>query len=230
MSAPEIFSLIRAFYNEDLVYNEATNTCTITLPQQIIHCTTSSVTSSLLGQTIVVKDEDEMFQQCQEWEEIGREKQAAKSEQEAKDIDQISKTSTNTILEPESAIQPSFPYAVSATYTLLKSSFCGFAFSLPPNCSLLQFKMQYLAYLPGYDTASHHIWALKRTDTDYEFDDGGEAPAGKQIAQLLLSRVKVGNIAVAVWRWYGGIHCGRERFRMIGKCAVEALEVGGNIG
>jgi len=221
----EIFTLIRAFYGDDLHYSELTNTCTITLPQQSIHCTTRTVTSSLLGQKITVKDEDEMFQQCQEWEQIGREKHLLKHTQEVHDINTPPKI--NAVINETITQQPLFPYTISSTYTVLKSSFQGFAFTIQPTCSMLQFTTEYLTSLPGYNTASHHIWALKRSDTDYEYEDGGEAPAGKQLAQLLLSRVKTVNIAVVVWRWYGGTHCGRERFRMIGKCAVEALENGG---
>lgn len=60
-------------------------------------------------------------------------------------------------------------------------------------------------------------------------DDGGEKGAG-DILSSVLERAGANNVLVVVWRWYGGVPLGGERWRLIGQVAREALRDGGFIG
>lgn len=60
-------------------------------------------------------------------------------------------------------------------------------------------------------------------------DDGGEKGAGDILASVL-ERAGANNVLVVVWRWYGGVPLGGERWRIIGQVAREALREGGFIG
>lgn len=60
-------------------------------------------------------------------------------------------------------------------------------------------------------------------------DDGGEKGAG-DILSSVLERAGANNVLVVVWRWYGGVPLGGERWRIIGQVAREALREGGFIG
>eukprot|EP00924_Labyrinthula_sp_SR-Ha-C_P003892 snap_masked-scaffold_3-processed-gene-7.34-mRNA-1 protein AED:0.45 eAED:0.45 QI:0/-1/0/1/-1/1/1/0/79 len=52
--------------------------------------------------------------------------------------------------------------------------------------------------------------------------DDGEAKAGSNLAELL-EKLKVKNLLVVVSRWYGGIHLGPSRFKIIKKVAKEIV-------
>lgn len=58
--------------------------------------------------------------------------------------------------------------------------------------------------------------------------DGGERGAG-DILTSVLDRAGANNVLVVVWRWYGGVQLGGERWRLIGQVAREALREGGFI-
>ncbi|TFY64946.1 hypothetical protein EVG20_g5774 [Dentipellis fragilis] len=57
-------------------------------------------------------------------------------------------------------------------------------------------------------------------------DDGGESGAGNMLMSVLEKGECVGAVVV-VWRWYGGVKLGGERWRVIGQVAREALRNGG---
>ncbi|KAA1477379.1 ribosomal protein S5 domain 2-like protein [Dentipellis sp. KUC8613] len=57
-------------------------------------------------------------------------------------------------------------------------------------------------------------------------DDGGESGAGNMLMSVLEKGECVGAVVV-VWRWYGGVKLGGERWRVIGQVAREALRAGG---
>ena len=52
--------------------------------------------------------------------------------------------------------------------------------------------------------------------------DDGEKGAGDAMMSVL-TLTKANNVCVIVTRWYGGIHLGPERFKIINKCTREAL-------
>jgi hypothetical protein len=55
-------------------------------------------------------------------------------------------------------------------------------------------------------------------------DDDGETAAGGRLAHLL-DLLHLENVMVVVTRWYGGVHLGADRFKMINRAARDALEV-----
>ncbi|PWO01059.1 UPF0029-domain-containing protein [Tilletiopsis washingtonensis] len=55
-------------------------------------------------------------------------------------------------------------------------------------------------------------------------DDDGESAAGGRLAHLL-DVLGVENVLVVVTRWYGGIHLGADRFKLINRAARDALEL-----
>ena len=60
----------------------------------------------------------------------------------------------------------------------------------------------------------------------YGSSNGGEAGAGERLERLL-ELGKCENVVVVVFRWYGGVKLGSDRWRCISGVAKEALERGG---
>jgi len=57
-------------------------------------------------------------------------------------------------------------------------------------------------------------------------DDDGETAAGGRLLHLM-DLMGVWGCLVVVSRWYGGVHLGPDRFRLINQCARDAMEKGG---
>lgn len=89
--------------------------------------------------------------------------------------------------------------------------------------------------------ATHNIsaWRIKQkknpgstvTDADAEtviqdYDDDGETAAGARLLHVM-QMMDVWNVLVVVSRWYGGIHLGPARFRLINDVGRDALVKGG---
>lgn len=79
--------------------------------------------------------------------------------------------------------------------------------------------------------ATHPIinaWVCKAPDgvVHRDCDDDGETAAGGRLAHLL-SILELENVIVVVTRWYGGVHLGPDRFKLINRAAREALDLGG---
>ncbi|TFK88337.1 ribosomal protein S5 domain 2-like protein [Polyporus arcularius HHB13444] len=99
---------------------------------------------------------------------------------------------------------------------------------------------QFLAHLhdiePRTRRASHamYAWRLRPPSTSgssllYGSSNGGEAGAGERLERLLeLGHCE--NVALVVFRWYGGVKLGSDRWRCISSVAKEALERGGYLG
>ncbi|PWY97590.1 UPF0029-domain-containing protein [Testicularia cyperi] len=82
--------------------------------------------------------------------------------------------------------------------------------------------------------ATHPIinaWVCKTWDgvIHRDCDDDGETAAGGRLAHLL-GILELENVIVVVTRWYGGIHLGPDRFKLINRAAREALDLGGFVG
>lgn len=91
----------------------------------------------------------------------------------------------------------------------------------------------YLAHLLATDKkaakATHNITAWRiRGENGVQFqdcDDDGESAAGGRLLHLL-ELMGVWNAMVVVTRWYGGIHLGPDRFRLINQAARDAVMKG----
>ncbi|KAF8170338.1 hypothetical protein K438DRAFT_1854477 [Mycena galopus ATCC 62051] len=56
--------------------------------------------------------------------------------------------------------------------------------------------------------------------------DGGEGGSGDRLARLL-RLTGCEDVVVVVWRWYGGVKLGTDRWKRISEVAREALNGGG---
>ncbi|OCL09366.1 impact family protein [Glonium stellatum] len=122
------------------------------------------------------------------------------------------------------------PWSLSAPLTEKKSVFLA---RCAPVSSPTQAK-SYLSHLVTSDKkvakATHNItaWRIRGANgaTYQDCDDDGETAAGGRILHLM-QLMDVWDVMVVVTRWYGGIHLGPDRFRIINSVAREALVVGG---
>jgi putative IMPACT (imprinted ancient) family translation regulator len=75
--------------------------------------------------------------------------------------------------------------------------------------------------------ATHNIYAYRVKDTDGKFhehsEDDGEFGASQQLL-FLLQKYEIENYIVVVTRWYGGIHLGADRFKIINNLAKILIE------
>lgn len=73
--------------------------------------------------------------------------------------------------------------------------------------------------------STHAMWAWRRASGESRADDGGEAGAGERLERLLESSPDV-DVVLVVFRWYGGVPLGSQRWKCISQVAKEALEAG----
>lgn len=131
-------------------------------------------------------------------------------------------------LTPDLGPEP--PWIVGPQITEKKSVFLA---RVAPVSSPDQAK-QYVAHLLATDKkaakATHNMtaWRIKGpNDTSYQdCDDDGETAAGGRMLHLM-QLMDVWDVMVVVTRWYGGIHLGPDRFRIINQASREALVLGG---
>lgn len=69
------------------------------------------------------------------------------------------------------------------------------------------------------------MYAWRTADSCHQ-SDGGEKGAGDQLGRILDLSGST-DVFVVVWRWYGGVKLGSERWRVIKTAAVGALGQGG---
>lgn len=70
--------------------------------------------------------------------------------------------------------------------------------------------------------STHNIAAWLLSSGECNYDDDGETGAGKRLVALL-QRMDAADVVVVVTRWYGGVHLGPARFRMINASAMSAV-------
>jgi hypothetical protein len=132
--------------------------------------------------------------------------------------------------EAHSDLGPEPPWVLSEPFTEKKSVFVARVASVT---SPDQAK-QYLYHLVSTDKkvakASHNItaWRIRGpNDISYQdCDDDGETAAGGRVLHLM-QLMDVWDVMVVITRWYGGIHLGPDRFRLINSAARDGLVRGG---
>ncbi|KAJ4352911.1 hypothetical protein N0V95_003821 [Ascochyta clinopodiicola] len=125
---------------------------------------------------------------------------------------------------------PEPPWIIGEPISEKKSVFLA---RVAPVSSPAQAK-EYVAHLLATDKkaakATHNMtsWRIKGpNDTVFQdCDDDGETAAGSRMLHLM-QLMDVWNVMVVVTRWYGGVHLGPDRFRLINTAAREALVLGG---
>lgn len=144
--------------------------------------------------------------------------------------ERISHGATNLAPEPAADIGPEPPWIIAPAITEKKSVFLA---RCAPVSSPAQAR-QYVAHLLATDKkaarATHNMtaWRIRGpNETSYQdCDDDGETAAGSRMLHLM-QLMGVWDVMVIVTRWYGGVHLGPDRFRIINTTAREALVLGG---
>lgn len=125
---------------------------------------------------------------------------------------------------------PEPPWTVGERISEKKSIFLA---RVAPVSSPQQAK-EYVAHLLATDKkvakATHNMtsWRIKGPNNTVfqDCNDDGESAAGSRMLHLM-QLMDVWNVMIVVTRWYGGVHLGPDRFRLINTAAREALVLGG---
>ncbi|KZF20151.1 impact family protein [Xylona heveae TC161] len=118
------------------------------------------------------------------------------------------------------------PWILSEVFTEKKSVFLARCAPVETPAQARQYIQHLLATDKKVAKATHNIsaWRIKTTsDIIYQdFDDDGETAAGGRVLHLM-QLMDLWNVMVVVTRWYGGIHLGPDRFRLINSAARDAF-------
>jgi len=121
------------------------------------------------------------------------------------------------------------PWHLAAPISEKKSVFLARSASVSSPAQAKAFLAHLLATDKKSAKATHNITAWRiRGPADIAYqdcDDDGETAAGGRVLHLM-QLMDVWDVMVVVTRWYGGVHLGPDRFRIINSAAREALVVG----
>jgi hypothetical protein len=124
------------------------------------------------------------------------------------------------------------PWVLSEVFTEKKSVFVARAAAVSSVDQARSFVAHLLATDKKVAKATHNITAWRiRGHADAggaqfkDCDDDGESAAGGRLLHLL-ELMGANDIVVVVSRWYGGIHLGPDRFRLINQSARDAITKG----
>ncbi|KAK8153838.1 ribosomal protein S5 domain 2-type protein [Phyllosticta citrichinensis] len=125
---------------------------------------------------------------------------------------------------------PDPPWVLSEPAVEKKSVFVARAAPVSSTLQAKAFVQHLLATDKKAAKATHNItaWRIRgANDAVYQdCDDDGETAAGGRLLHLM-QLMDVWDVMVVVTRWYGGVHLGPDRFRIINQTAREALVEGG---
>lgn len=133
---------------------------------------------------------------------------------------------------PDPLAGPAPPWILSSVLTEKKSIFVARAARVHSVSEARGFLAHLLETDKKVARATHNItaWRIRsRENAGVQYqdcDDDGETAAGGRLLHLL-ELMRVWDVMVVVTRWYGGVHLGPDRFRLINQCAREAVVRGG---
>lgn len=131
---------------------------------------------------------------------------------------------------PPRDLGPDPPWIIAPAITEKKSVFLARAAVVSSPAQAKQYVAHLLATDKKAARATHNMtaWRIKGpNDTSYQdCNDDGETAAGSRMLHLM-QLMDVWEVIVVVTRWYGGVHLGPDRFRIINTAAREALVLGG---
>ncbi|KAJ7128996.1 ribosomal protein S5 domain 2-type protein [Mycena crocata] len=116
------------------------------------------------------------------------------------------------------------PVSSSSRLTDRKSIFLAHA-SILPHPTALPRLLDHLRTLPRSKRATHCMYAYRAAGVAGQ-SDGGEGGSGDRLGRLL-RLTGCEDVVVVVWRWYGGVKLGNDRWKRISEVAREALDAGG---
>ncbi|KIY53982.1 ribosomal protein S5 domain 2-like protein [Fistulina hepatica ATCC 64428] len=124
----------------------------------------------------------------------------------------------------------SYPVYTSERVQDRRSTFMAHASTFTDASTLPHF-LDHLNTIARTKKATHCTYAyriVRAPDAAAELGqhDGGENGSGERLSRLLdMSSCK--NVIVVVWRWYGGVQLGADRWKRISEVAKDALTQGG---
>ena len=147
-----------------------------------------------------------------------------------------SRRRASTARDAPSDIDWPHPIASSSILVRSKSTFEAFASNLPPRRThgaaqddAQEDAGRFIAHLKATVSrtrrSTHAMWAWRRASGESRADDGGEASAGERLERLLEASPDA-DVVLVVFRWYGGVPLGSQRWKCISQVAKEALEAG----
>ncbi|CBQ72677.1 related to YIH1 [Sporisorium reilianum SRZ2] len=145
--------------------------------------------------------------------------------------------SGQVVLFEASSVPPPAPFSgtlfQTASIIERKSEFIGYAARITSPTQVASVLSRILSD-KRVARATHPIinaWVCSTSDgvVHRDCDDDGETAAGGRLAHLL-SILELDHVMVVVTRWYGGVHLGPDRFKLINRVAREALDLGGFVG
>jgi len=126
------------------------------------------------------------------------------------------------------ALKLAKPYKIFTADPVIiqKSTFQGHVASVSSHEDLMSV-MDTLYSNPKIVKATHNMFAFHlKKGGETHYDDDGETGAGQHILRTLTG-FDCDDVVVIVSRWYGGVHLGPSRFRVIAQCAADALSQAG---
>ncbi|KAK6004455.1 hypothetical protein QM012_008317 [Aureobasidium pullulans] len=124
------------------------------------------------------------------------------------------------------------PWIMSDVFTEKKSVFVARAAAVSSPAEAKSYLAHLLATDKKVAKATHNITAWRihgPNETAYQdCDDDGETAAGGRLLHLM-QLIDIWDVMVVVTRWYGGVHLGPDRFRLINMAARDAFVKGGYV-
>lgn len=178
---------------------------------------------------------EELGQRLQQFFEDLSQDQGSQEQQTSERNGQQQTSAFDQHLDPDEA-QPSIildkepPWILSDAFTEKKSVFIARAAHVTSPAEARTYLQHLLATDKKVAKAAHNITAWRihgANDSSYQdCDDDGETAAGGRVLHLM-QLMDIWDVMVVVTRWYGGIHLGPDRFRLINSTARDAFVKGG---
>lgn len=184
---------------------------------------------------------EEVMQRLQQYNEHSSESQGNQEQQDAQrrgqqssdshdDNDVYSDSLPDDLQSLDLLSDKEPPWIISDPFTEKKSVFVARAAVVSSTSEAKSFLAHLLATDKKVAKASHNITAWRihgPNDTAFQdCDDDGETAAGSRLLHLM-QLMDIWNVMVVVTRWYGGVHLGPDRFRLINTAARDAFVKGG---
>lgn len=124
------------------------------------------------------------------------------------------------------------PWTMSDVFTEKKSVFLARAAPVSSPAEAKSYLHHLLATDKKVAKATHNMtaWRIHGSNdvTFQDCDDDGETAAGGRLLHLM-QLMDIWDVMVVVSRWYGGVHLGPDRFRLINSAARDAFVKGGYV-
>ncbi|KAH0371362.1 UPF0029-domain-containing protein, partial [Aureobasidium melanogenum] len=153
-----------------------------------------------------------------------------RGQQNASDLDESHLPDPDDEMQSLELLDEEPPWILSDVITEKKSVFVARAAKVSSPAEAKSFLAHLLATDKKVAKATHNITAWRihgPNETAFQdCDDDGETAAGGRLLHLM-QLIDIWDVMVVVTRWYGGVHLGPDRFRLINSAARDAFVKGG---